>query len=234
MKLQTLQIFQILLRHVQDHGRLCWCGVGVDCRVLCLCTCCCVVVCVVCRVLCVYMWCCVLCWCCCWWWWWCVCGVVVVVCVCVARLGARKNPRAQVQHASVCRFKTPPCVPAKRPHVFNMLAFCRYTRRRFESTHGSVLDLSTVGASLLSFSLLTVISLSFLRCLPRPSFSSFVFFLSFSFSLTLSLSFSFAFSSLFSSLLFSSLLFSLLFSLPFSSLLFPLPSSLFSFRHQTL
>ena len=30
----------------------------------------------------------------------------------------------------------PPCVPAKRPHVFNMRAFCWYTRKRFEPTHG--------------------------------------------------------------------------------------------------
>ena len=51
--------------------------------------------------------------------------------------------RAHVQHASVCSFNTPPCVPAKRPHVFNMRASCRYTWRRFECTHGGVLDMST-------------------------------------------------------------------------------------------
>ena len=32
----------------------------------------------------------------------------------------RERGRAQVQHASVCTLKRPPCVPAKRPHVFNM------------------------------------------------------------------------------------------------------------------
>ena len=72
----------------------------------------------------------VLCWCCvCWRV--CTCGCVGVcacgalccvggvrVWLCVARLDARKNPlRAEVQHASVCTFKTPPCVPAKRPHI---------------------------------------------------------------------------------------------------------------------
>ena len=72
-------------------------------------------------------------------WWWCVraiwCAVWCVCCLCVTRLGTRKTP--------VCRFKTPPCVPAKRAHVFNMRAFCQYTRRRFEPTHGEVLNLHT-------------------------------------------------------------------------------------------
>ena len=106
-------------------------------------------------------------WCACALRWWCVCvsvacgvvcvwllacGVVWCVCVCVnvwsvARLGARKTPptRAHVQHASVCSFKTPPCVAARRPHVFNMRASCCFTRRRFETTHGGVLDMSTEG-----------------------------------------------------------------------------------------
>ena len=38
----------------------------------------------------------------------------------------------------MCRFKTPPCVASHSTQ-----AFCRYTRRRFESTHGSVLNLHT-------------------------------------------------------------------------------------------
>ena len=49
-------------------------------------------------------------------------------------------------------FNTPPCVHSKRPRVyrhhahmcFNMCAWCRHTRRRFECTHGSVLNLHTV------------------------------------------------------------------------------------------
>ena len=45
----------------------------------------------------------------------------------------------------VCRFKTSPCVPGKRPHVLNMRAFSRYTRRRPERTHGGVLNLHTEG-----------------------------------------------------------------------------------------
>ena len=36
----------------------------------------------------------------------------------------------------VCTFKTSPCVPAPRPHVFNMWTCCRYTRRRIGCTHG--------------------------------------------------------------------------------------------------
>ena len=44
----------------------------------------------------------------------------------------------------VCLFKTSPCVRSKRHRVFrhhahmcfNMCAWCRYTRGRFESTHG--------------------------------------------------------------------------------------------------
>ena len=37
---------------------------------------------------------------------------------------------------SVFTFKTFPCVPAASPHVSYMWAWCRYTRGRFESTHG--------------------------------------------------------------------------------------------------
>ena len=63
--------------------------------------------------------------------WCCVVVVLLLCCLCVARLGTRKK---------VCRFKTPPCVPAKRPHVFNMRAFCQYTRKRFDPPHGDVLN----------------------------------------------------------------------------------------------
>ena len=67
----------------------------------------------------VSVWCCVL-WCC-----------VVCVVWCVARLGTQKKP---------------PCVDAKRPRVYrhhahmcyHMCAWCRYTRGRFASTHGSL------------------------------------------------------------------------------------------------
>ena len=88
---------------------------------------------------------------------WCVCNVwCVCLCVwrglargkhpCVARLGTRKN-------VSVCTFKTLPCVLAKRAHVEHMRAFCLYTRRRFEPTHGDVLNLHTGSLSLSSPSL---------------------------------------------------------------------------------
>ena len=82
-----------------------------------------------CLVLCVVVCCVVLCGC------WCWCAMCVCcACVsvwCVARLGTRK--------IKPCTSKTPPCVLSKRPHVFNMQAFCRCTRRRFERTHGGVL-----------------------------------------------------------------------------------------------
>ena len=49
--------------------------------------------------------------------------------------------------------KKPPCVDSKRPRVYrhharmcqNMRAWCRYTRGRFESTHGGFLDGHTEG-----------------------------------------------------------------------------------------
>ena len=66
----------------------------------------------------------------------CVVSVVCVVCV----VGVS---RVQVRNVSVCRFKTHPCVPAKRAHVELMCAFCRHTRMRFEPTHGDVLSIHT-------------------------------------------------------------------------------------------
>ena len=50
----------------------------------------------------------------------------------------------------VCPLKTPPCVDSKRPRVcrhhahmcFNMWAWCRYTRGRFERTHGGFSNVS--------------------------------------------------------------------------------------------
>ena len=54
----------------------------------------------------------------------CACGVVCCVgggcvcgCVCVARLDARKN-------LTVLRFRTLPCVPAKRPHITVITDLC--------------------------------------------------------------------------------------------------------------
>ena len=73
---------------------------------------------------------------------WCVCGVVYSV-VCV--VWHAENP--------VCPFKTCPCVRSKRPRVYrhhahmlkHMCAWCRYTRGRFERTHGHVLSGHTAG-----------------------------------------------------------------------------------------
>ena len=87
---------------------------------------------------------------------------VMRISVCVAPLGKRETPHAQVQHASVCTFKSSPCVSAKRPHVEHMRAFCQYTRRPFECTHGGVLNLSTGGLSHSPLLLLSFLSL-FLR-----------------------------------------------------------------------
>ena len=108
----------------------------------------------------------------CVWWWclvcWCVCGACCGVCVwrglargkppCVSS----KRLRLYVQNAS--------CVPARRAHVEHMGAFSRYTRSRFERTHGGVWSLHKEGLSLLVSFLLSLFRRSF------PSFSSFVLF----------------------------------------------------------
>ena len=94
-------------------------------------------------------------------------GLCLWCVVCVVRLGTRKN-----------------CVPAKRAHVFNMRAFCQYTRKRFEPTHGDFLNLHTVRREAVLFSLSLVPSLFLLLSLFRRSLHSF----SFSFSLLFSLS----------------------------------------------
>ena len=181
MKLQTLQILQILLRHVQDHGRLtavcvCVCvSVGV-CVLVCVCWC---VRCGVCAEsvcgMCVFVfWCsgvlCCVVMCGCWCWCWCaMCGVWCLWCL--WRALARGKP---------------PCEGSKRLHVQVQKRFCVYrqnarmcsTCARFASTHGSVLNLHTepfgtytrgASLSLLSFSLSLVLS-SF----SLPSFSPFV------------------------------------------------------------
>ena len=190
------------------------CCVVLCCVVLCCVVLCCVVLC--CVVLCGVVWCGVV-WCGVVW-----CGVVwcgVVWCVCgVARLGARKTLfHAGVQHASAC---------------IKMRTFCRHTRRRFELTHGGVLNLSTGGlslstsslcslpfcppfclsfltSSLLSFALLLFsLSLSLFLSFSLSLFLSFSLslFLSFSLSLSLSLFLSFSFSLFLSSLSLSPLL----------------------------
>ena len=51
----------------------------------------------------------------------------------------------------VCGFKTSPCVRSKRPRVYrhhahmfqHMCAWCRHSRRRFQCTHGGVLEANT-------------------------------------------------------------------------------------------
>ena len=182
MKLQTLQILQILLRHVQDHGRLTVVCVSVCLLVyVCWCVCWCVGVCgavFVLRVGCAFrvlvLWCAVLCryvWC----WCWCWCAMCDAWCLwCVWR--------------GLARGKTP-CEGSKRLRVLLQQRFCVYrqnarmcsTCARFAGTHGSVLNLHTepfgtytrgASLSLLSFSLSLVLS-SF----SLPSFSPFVLFL---------------------------------------------------------
>ena len=171
--------------------------------------------CSVCGVLCVHVVCvrCVVLWCVCMW---CVCGV--------ARLGARKKLlHAGVQHASAC---------------IKMRAFCRHTRRRFEITHGGVLNLSTGGLSLSTSSLcslpfchpfclsfLTSSLLAFALLLFSLAFLSFSLSLFLSFSLSLFLSFSLSLFLSFSLSLFLSFSLSL-FSFPFSSPLFSLCKAL--------
>ena len=96
-------------------------------------------------------------------------------------LARGQTPRVWVQIVSVCRFKTLPCAPAKRAHVFNMRAFCRHTRkrfepdtrRRFEPTHGE--EGGRWGGSLLSLSRPFSLSLFLLLSLFRRSLHSFSF-----------------------------------------------------------
>ena len=46
-----------------------------------------------------------------------------------------------MKNVPVCTFKTSPCVPAPRAHMLkHACAWCRYTRGRFERTHGDVLN----------------------------------------------------------------------------------------------
>ena len=76
----------------------------------------------------------------------CVVGMFVWVClglcglVCVGERGTG----VCIERVSVCTFKTFPCVLAACPHVSYMWAWCRYTRGRFECTHGGVLNVHTV------------------------------------------------------------------------------------------
>ena len=63
--------------------------------------------------------------------------------MCAVWCGTLKTP--------LCPFKTPPCVDSKRPRVYrhhanmlkHMCAWCRYTRGRFERTHGPLPSPST-------------------------------------------------------------------------------------------
>ena len=113
----------------------------------------------------------------------CVLGCVLG-CVCGVRCGAAwhaekppcvgsKRLRVQVQNASVCA--------SKNARMFNMRAFCQYTRKRFEPTHGYVSNLHTgrrkgeKGGSLLSLSRPFSLSLFLLLSLFRRSLHSFSF-----------------------------------------------------------
>ena len=84
----------------------------------------------------------------------CVCGVW-----CVWR-GLARGKTVYRQNACMC---------------FNMRAFCQYTQKRFEPTHGDVLNLHTVRREAVLFSLSRPFSLP--SSFSLPSFSSFVLFL---------------------------------------------------------
>ena len=73
---------------------------------------------------------------------WFVClGLLGLVRACVCWGEGKGCTRSK--RVSVCTFKTFPCVPAPSPHVSYMWAWCRYTRGRFECTHGGVLNVYT-------------------------------------------------------------------------------------------
>ena len=79
------------------------------------------------------------------------CLAVWLVCLVWVCLGLRglvcvggRGTGVCIERVSVCTFKTFPCVLAACPHVSYMWAWCRYTRGRFECTHGGVLNVHTV------------------------------------------------------------------------------------------
>ena len=79
---------------------------------------------------------------------WCVlcvrCGVWCLWCLCVWRGLARgKTSRVQVPNASVCTFKTLPCVGSKRLRVYRQNARMLNTCARVAGAHGGVLNLYT-------------------------------------------------------------------------------------------
>ena len=65
------------------------------------------------------------------------------VVVCVGGEGRGGGTGVCIDRVSVCTFKTSACVPAPSPHFSYMWAWCRYTRGRFERTHGGVLNVHT-------------------------------------------------------------------------------------------
>ena len=76
--------------------------------------------------------------------WWCVWFVLLWWCVTL------RDTRACIQNASVCTFKTFRVYRHHAHMCFNMCAWCRYTRRRFERTHAGVLNAHTAGPLSLS------------------------------------------------------------------------------------
>ena len=70
--------------------------------------------------------------------------VFVCLCVCCGTLKNEEKTVCGFKNASVCTFKTSPCMPAPRAHVSTHVrvvpvhteTFRTYTRGRFESTHG--------------------------------------------------------------------------------------------------
>ena len=69
----------------------------------------------------------------------CVCGVCGVV-WCAVWCGTLKTPVCRLKNASVCRFKTSRVCRQHAHMLKHMCAWCRYTRERFECTHGKRFD----------------------------------------------------------------------------------------------
>ena len=77
---------------------------------------------------------------------------LVCVCVCVRVLCVLRHAEKNLEKTRVWIQKTPPCVHSKRPRVstqhlhlplhlpLHLCAWCRYTRVRFECTHGGVFE----------------------------------------------------------------------------------------------
>ena len=92
-----------------------------------------------CDVVCCVVWC-VSLWPCCWWSW-----CVFDVCVCCGTLKKRGKKRIWLEERLRVYIRNVPVYAGTTRTCVETCAWCRYTRRRFERTHGDVLNPHTGG-----------------------------------------------------------------------------------------